>query len=184
MDEFDGILAMLNAADGKISGRTTIQKLGYFSTVRGAIKARYRPHYYGPYSAEIAGAIQALVSYGFIEERVEIQESPGHTSSLYMRRYTYTLTDDGRGLIQKLKEEHGPEIKEIEDIINICKKTANLDSRILSWAAKVHYIQTLEKRDLSHDEIQEIARTLSWDISDEQIRKGLDLLGDLRISGG
>lgn len=182
MDEFDGVLLLLDAAGGQIAGRTTIQKLGYFSTVRGAIRARYRPHYYGPYSADIAGAIQTLVSYGFIEERVETPGGTGTTPD--WKRYTYTITEDGRELVPELKQEYARGAEEVEEIVGICKDTANLDSKTLSWAAKVHYIQTRERRYMSYDEIREVARTLNWDLSEDQIQKGIDLLNDLHFMTG
>ncbi|MCK9314430.1 MAG: hypothetical protein M0P20_10320 [Methanocorpusculum sp.] len=182
MDEFDGVLVMLKAAGGRIPGRTAIQKLGYFSTIPDAIKAHYRPHYYGPYSADIAGAIQALVSYGFIEERVETPVAPGSAAAPDWKRYTYSLTDDGRKLVSRLEKEHTSEARKIEEIVSICKDTASLDSKTLSWAAKVHYIQTLERRDLSHDEIREIARTLNWDLTEDQIDQGVNLLKNLHLS--
>lgn len=182
MDEFDGVLILLDAAGGQIAGRTTIQKLGYFSTVRGAIRARYRPHYYGPYSADIAGAIQTLVSYGFIEERVETPGGTGTTPD--WKRYTYTITEDGRRLVPELKQEDTGGAEEVEEIVGICKDTANLDSKTLSWAAKIHYIQTREMRDMSSDEIREVARTLNWDLSEDQIQKGIDLLTNLHFMTG
>ncbi len=183
MDEFDGVLAMLNAVGGQIPGRTTIQKLGYFATLRDAIRAHYRPHYYGPYSADIAGAIQTLVSYGFIEERVETAVAPeSATTSDDWKRYTYSLTTDGEGLVQRLEKEHASEFRKIEGIVSICRDTANLDSKTLSWAAKIHYIRTLEKKDMSHDDIQETARTLNWDLTENQIERGMNLLKNLQIS--
>jgi len=182
MDEFDGILLLLDAAGGQISGRTTIQKLGYFSTVTGAIRAHYRPHYYGPYSADVAGAIQTLVSYGFIEERVETPGSPGATPD--WKRYTYALTEDGRGLIPGLKQEYAQGAEEVEKIVDICKDAANLDSKTLSWAAKIHYIRTREERFMTSDEIREIAWTLNWDLSEEQIQKGMALLKELHFMAG
>ena len=182
MDEFDGVLVMLKAAGGRIPGRTAIQKLGYFSTISGAIRSHYRPHYYGPYSADIAGAIQSLVSYGFIEERVETPVAPGSAAAPDWKRYTYSLTDDGRKLVSRLEKEHTPETRKIGEIVDICKDTASLDSKTLSWAAKVHYIQTLEQRDLSHDGIREIARTLNWDLTEDQIDRGVNLLTSLHFS--
>lgn len=182
MDEFDGILLLLDAAGGQISGRTTIQKLGYFSTVTGPIRAHYRPHYYGPYSADVAGAIQTLVSYGFIEERVETPGSPGATPD--WKRYTYALTDDGRRLIPDLKQEYAQGAEEVGKIVCICKDAANLDSKTLSWAAKIHYIRTREERRMTSDEIREIARTLNWDLSEDQIQKGMDLLKNLHFTTG
>ncbi|NLM29590.1 MAG: hypothetical protein GX216_04050 [Methanomicrobiales archaeon] len=182
MDEFDGVLAMLNAAGGRIPGRTTIQKLGYFATLPDAIRAHYRPHYYGPYSADIAGAIQTLISYGFIEERLETSVAPESAATPDWKRYTYSLTTDGERLVQRLEKEHASEFREIEEIVSICRDTANLDSKTLSWAAKIHYIQALEKKDMSHSEIRETARTLNWDLTEDQIERGVNLLKNLQIS--
>lgn len=182
MDEFDGILVLLDAAGGRISGRTAIQKLGYFSMVQGAIRAHYRPHYYGPYSADIAGAIQMLVSYGFIDERVET--AGDITAAPDWKRYTYTLTDDGRELAQEMKQEYPDDAAEVKQIVEICTDAAHLDSKTLSWAAKVHYIKTQEQRFMPAEEIREIARALNWDLSEEQVREGMDLLTTLHLMTG
>ena len=85
-------------------------------------------------------------------------------------------------MVQRLEKEHALEFREIEEIVSICRDTANLDSKTLSWAAKVHYIQTLEQRDLSFDEIRETARTLNWDLTEDQINRGVNLLTSLHLS--
>ena len=93
-----------------------------------------------------------------------------------------SLTDDGKKLVSQLEKEYASEFREIEEIVSICRDTANLDSKTLSWAAKVHYIQTLEQRGLSHDEIRETARTLNWDLTEDQIDRGVNLLTSLHLS--
>jgi hypothetical protein len=113
---------------------------------------------------------------------VETPVTSGSAATPDWKRYTYSLTDDGRKLVSRLEKEHAAEFRKIEKIVSICEDTADLDSKTLSWAAKVHYIQTLEQRDLSYDEIQEIARTLNWDLTEDQINRGVNLLKNLHLS--
>ncbi len=179
MDEFDGVLIMLHEAGGHITGRTTIQKIGYFSTITGAMDAHYRPHFYGPYSADIAGAMHDLISYGFIEEKIDKTGYPGTSE---MKRYTYNLTTNGEKVVKDNIESYSAEIEKIKEIITISKKTANLDSKILSWAAKIHYIETTEGKELTPEEIHDMAETLNWNLSEPQIQKGKELLRELGLS--
>ena len=66
MDVPDAIVVTLGAVADKIIGRTVIQKLIYFEMILGLVDANYRPHYYGPYSSEVAGTIQELAALGFV----------------------------------------------------------------------------------------------------------------------
>lgn len=54
MEALEAIISSVNEAGGLITGRTTIQKILYFGTVKGIVNAHFRPHYYGPFSSEVA----------------------------------------------------------------------------------------------------------------------------------
>jgi L-lactate permease len=58
---FEAAMMVIDAAEGKITGRTTIQKIIYFGTIKNTVKTTYRPHYYGPYSADVAGPSRQLL---------------------------------------------------------------------------------------------------------------------------
>ncbi len=182
MDVPDAIIVTLGVAGDKIVGRTTIQKLIYFETVFGLVKVDYRPHYYGPYSSEVAGIIQELVSLGFIEEKIETRETTRYPVSDDWKRYCYTLTNDGQDFLRTVEIQFSKEYKKISELVETCKERSNLNPKILSWAAKVNYIGAHEEKSvLESEEIKSRAEALKWNLSDEQIGEATKLLADLGL---
>jgi uncharacterized protein YwgA len=55
------------AYPGKQIGKTVIQKMVYISTIKGLLDANYSMHYYGPYSADVAGDLDFAESSGLLE---------------------------------------------------------------------------------------------------------------------
>ena len=60
MDASDAIIAVVKVAGNNILGRTSIQKIVYFLSIFEIVDIKYRPHYYGPYSADVASSTQML----------------------------------------------------------------------------------------------------------------------------
>lgn len=179
MNIFDAILTTIKAAGGSITGRTTIQKLIYFEDISNLVDIKYRPHYYGPYSAEVAGAIQELIDLGFLKEEIETAETIGFPVPDDWKRYSYTLTSDGREVVEQINKENKEEYNEIFTLVSICKKTVELDANMLSWAAKVHYILSSEGKSMTLDEIQNTAESFGWKLSQYQIDGAVELLKQL-----
>lgn len=176
MDVFDAVLVAIDAAGGEITGRTTIQKVLYFAKSRGLVNTAYIPHYYGPYSAEVADVIQELVCMGFLQEEVEIDENIDSFSPEGWRRYTYTLTDGGKKVIEQIKIENKGEYEKISELVKSCREYASLNARVLSCAAKVHYIRSRESKKVTAEDIVEEARYFGWILSDDQVEKAVKLL--------
>ena len=181
MDLPDAIIVTLGVAGDKITGRTTIQKLVYFETVSGLVAAEYRPHYYGPYSSEVAGTLQELSALGFIEETIETRETTDFPVPDDWRRYCYELNDDGKEFLDTVQGQFPEDYDKISKLVEICKVQSNLNPVILSWAAKVNYIAFHEGKSLESDEIRSKAEDLKWDLSPEQIEKAKKLLGELEL---
>lgn len=175
---------VIDAADGRITGRTTIQKILYFGTIRNAVRATYRPHYYGPYSADVAGALQTITSCHFVDEAMDTSEMKKPDQTFEWKRYSYALNDEGKKVVEFLKGNSPREYEEMKKIVDTCKTTARLDPNILSWAAKVHYILRQESRPMTHDEISNIAGTLNWKLGKPQIDSGVTLLKELALVTG
>ena len=123
---FDAILATIRAAGGSITGRTAIQKLMYFENVSKIVDIKYRPHYYGPYSAEVAGAIQELIDLDFLKEEIETAETTGFPVPDDWKRYRYTLTSDGNKVIEHINQESAAETKKISNLVSTCQKTVKI----------------------------------------------------------
>jgi uncharacterized protein len=184
IDPTEAAMLVIDAAGGGITGRTVIQKIIYFGTVKKAVKAIYRPHYYGPYSADVSGALQTITSCHFVDETMDTNESKKANETFEWKRYSYKLNAEGMKVSEFLKESSSPEYAEIKKIVDVCKKTANLDPNVLSWAAKVHYILVQENRPMTHEEISTIAESLNWKLGTPQISHGVNLLKELSLVTG
>ena len=63
---------------------------------------KFDAHYYGPYSATVEGTITQLKNLGFLQE-----SSTGFgvlSDGFEVRRYDYSLTEDGKYLLKTLLE--------------------------------------------------------------------------------
>jgi uncharacterized protein YwgA len=164
MDYFEALLFVL-LSTGRIL-RTKIQKIIYFASQLGITEDTFLPHYYGPYSREVAETLESLVSLGFAREEIEIfSEGIG---------YLYSLTEDGKLLVTELSKKILPEhIDKLNKIIVACKDASPL---LLSLAAKVHFVLKENKVPMTIDQVCEYAKGLNWQISNDQITAACMLL--------
>ena len=180
MDYLDAVVTVvdLSSSSGYQVGRTAIQKLIYFALQKGVVEDRdtYFPHYYGPYSREVARALSTAVSIDFVEESAE--ELPEYEG----RRYIYTLTDSGKALRSIIEKEQTEDLTELRKIVSICKKTTGLNMQIMACAAKVHYLLKQKNGRMTTDEIKHTAQNLGWKLASEDIDKAADLLVELDMA--
>lgn len=95
----DWILALLAFAGGKLEGATRLQK-GLFLVkmeVPGTVPADYEPGDYGPFSLDVARAVENLIDKGLIKER------PGSWGDEAQAR-VFILTPEGRERAEKALE--------------------------------------------------------------------------------
>ena len=177
----DAILAAVMMAGDRVLGRTAIQKLVYFLTIYNIVDARYRPHYYGPYSVDVANSIQMLSSIDFITEEIETPESTGYSVPDDWKRYLYSLSTDGKQIFEDFKKHNESEYVKLSGIIEICGTTTGYNMDILSWAAKVHYILSKKGESMTHDAVIRTADSFGWKLSSAQVEKGAELLKNLNL---
>lgn len=119
----------------KIEGRTRIQKeiclLKYKSNLPFTFD--YKPYYYGPYSEELSETINTLVGVKLLKETI----IPVGFNSF---RYDYTLTEHGRQLFNKIRQNLESlidtlrkEVKELEGIetpnlVSLAKTISGIES--------------------------------------------------------
>lgn len=66
------VLAVVENEPGNhVVGRTLLQKKIFFLKEMISEQVKFFPHYYGPYSREVAGAVDSLVSAGILKEIAE-----------------------------------------------------------------------------------------------------------------
>jgi len=176
LELINGIVLTIGEAGNGVLGRTAIQKLLYFSTVKGIVDATYYAHFYGPYSEDVTASLSTLISFGFVEERMEI-------TSGEQRRYRYSLTANGRKLLDEIKSQQPQEeISKIEKIVKQAKEySSDLGAVDLSIPAKSHFILREAREPMTLSAISEAAKRLGWDVPPEQITKSIEFLENLGL---
>ena len=126
-------------SDGKIEGRTRIQKEICLLKFQSKIPFRfnYKSYYYGPYSEDLSETINTLVGVKLLKETIV---SVGYNSY----RYDYSLTEQGKKLSDKLFETNGSfftklqrEIKKLEiidtpELVLLAKAKSGMESTVKS----------------------------------------------------
>lgn len=164
------LIAILSAEPvGEIDGRTAIQKLAYFSSVKIGIDMGYGPHYYGPYSPMIASHLEDLTTFDFIVEK-------GRRTVRDRTMYSYFLSKDGEELARAVKKRYPREYRTIKNVVNRCFHIVHNNLSVLSWAAKVHYILNQSKKPMTNEEAISTGRQFGWKLSDKEIESGVKLL--------
>lgn len=181
MELSDAILTTVKVAGNRVLGRTAIQKLVYFLTICNIVEARYRPHYYGPYSVDVASSIQMLSSVDFLIEEMDTPQTTGYLVPENWKRYQYTLSSEGEEIVKDFEKFNRNEFENLSQIIEICGSTADYDMNILSWAAKVHYILSKKGEPMTDDAIIQTAESFGWKLSEDQVEMAMDLLENLDL---
>lgn len=173
----NAILVSIDAAEGV--GRTALQKIVFFAKELKLTIAAYDPHYYGPYSREVASILMNLVAVGWVEESAEAWPD----GSLFgeRRRYSYRLTAAGKSALQQLVVENH-DASRLRDIVKLCKEKTRLDFEIISFAAKIHFMRVKLQQNFSPEKIEEHARSWGWQVKKEDVPKVTGLLDSLQLS--
>jgi len=165
----DAVLLLIQANGNRIDGRTSLQKLTYFTQLLIPLsrKLRFRPHFYGPYSAELAGLLDALVGIRLLG-----------TEALRTFRerilYSYSLTQEAKSFVQPLLKQ--TEAKKIAQILETCKKETRLNPDVLSFAAKADYILRQKRKNYTSSQVIAEGKKLGWALSDKQVKDGVKVL--------
>ncbi len=168
MDAEDVVLGIVNAAGGKVEGRTYLQKLAYFVAEIMDIPMGFGPHYYGPYSSTITAETNSQVA---MERLTEARTGPG---------YTYILTQEGKEYlkgIQVFDPEGFQRVREI--VLKITSTGANYWQ--LSCAAKLYYLLGQVGGRISRDEAKAQGGGLGWHMSDQDIDTAIEVLQQLDL---
>jgi|YelNatPaOPRAMG01_1025707.scaffolds.fasta_scaffold141165_2 uncharacterized protein YwgA len=159
-------------------GRTALQKIIFFAKEAGLTEADYKPHYYGPYSREVAANLLSLVAAGWIQE---ISEAWPNGSVFGERhRYTYRLTPTGQDALKKLVEGNDSAAEALRKIVRLCQQKTGLDFQMLSWAAKIHFLSNKRRELHSASDVAQEARKWGWEVREEDVPKVAGLLEELQ----
>lgn len=174
MDIPELIIAVLSAEPDGIDGRTVIQKLGYFASVKLKKDAGYGPDLHGPYSRIVAAHLESLAGLDFVVEK-------GRRTVRDRTMYSYYLTDDGQQLAKKVEEQYPDEYSLIRKIVKKCGKMVHYNYSVLSWAAKVHFILRRAKKAMTYEQAIKAGRLFSWKLNEKEIDSAARLLSALGL---
>ncbi len=178
MNVYDVIALTIHSNEDVISNRTTMQKLVYFNSImiKGVKVRPYAHHFYGPFSGEVAVALEEMSAFSYLNE---IRHSGFYES------YTYELTTKGKEYAKIVSEQYPDEFKKITDIVTTCKDFCELKANPVSYAAKAHYVlvNTEECRTGQYtiDDVSRAAANFDWNISKDDVEKGISLLQKLNL---
>lgn len=177
LDVYDAITLTLHANNDKLSNRTTLQKLIYFETLKlEPLKTvTYRNHFYGPFSYQVASALDETVAFSYLREQASSRY--GHES------YNYELTESGKKYAHGVKTEFSDQFETIRSIVEVCDEHCKLQATPLSYSAKAHYILVNGGKDqYTIDDVREAAEKFEWEISADDAERGIALLGKLDLA--
>lgn len=167
----DLILLLIGASEGRVEGRTLVQKLVYFLVHVYKIPLSQKPHFraglYGPYSRDVASELLKLVALDFLAEETKVTS----TGNLV---YIYSLTEDGKKIFEEINAKYREQYSLIKKFMN---KIRGEKSEDLIVASKLHYI--IEENPRLTEEPEKIisrAENYGWEIKPEEIDKGFRIL--------
>jgi len=178
--EVRDVLALAYRAFGDtMRGKTLLQKRLYFVSVILGVDLGYEPHYYGPYSEEVATANTELKSLGYLSES---SSAWGVDQRGFERaRYDYALTDAGSRLADKKAQANPQIMRDIEAAAKIVNEAGNLDYMELSIAAKAYYILTRLGRKATIQDISAMLPRFGWSVKQEELEKAATFLQKMHL---
>lgn len=175
MQEAELILSVLGSSDGSIDGRTAIQKIAYFCSIKTDVNMGYKPHFYGPYSPRMAGLLESLVSAGYIGEKVTFTAQD-------RTMYSYYLTKDGRKIANLIRKKEPEQYAIVTGVVDKCRKTVKNDINTLSMAAKVYFLLSQKGEKITYGEAKEMGKTFGWQLTNKKVNDGVKLLTSLELA--
>jgi uncharacterized protein YwgA len=163
MTAYDFVHLVLHASGGRVEGRTKLQKLVYFvGALTGDLdRLGYRPHHYGPFSPEVAGAVQELRGLKFLQQHI----SPRGTidsSGFEYTRYDYVLTEEGEEVAEDKATARPEEWKRITDAVQKVTAANAPDYVRLAIAAKTHLLTQRAGHPLSGEDLKTQTAAHGW----------------------
>jgi uncharacterized protein YwgA len=174
LEIFELVLALLSAKPSGVNGRTALQKLCYFASVMLHMDLGYGPDFYGPFSPAVATNIQSLVETDFILER-------RLRTFRYRTMYCYSLAEDGIAIAERIRGDYQNEYRTIRTLVRKYQQITHCNYQVLSWAAKVHYVLTQNKKAMTYAEAIKASELFGWRLTNSEVESAVGLLQALRL---
>ncbi len=168
---------------GTIPGRTSLQKISYFTNEVIGSKIAFKPHLYGPFSPEVAASSDVLVSARLLKEEIERGSFVRSGREREWTRHSYSLTPDGQRYYDWMSSKK-PELPEarIGELISKLREETDLDPDALSKLAKVHFVRkSCGVTDPSPVIISKAAKLYGWNVPVGVVRQSLITMDRLAL---
>jgi uncharacterized protein YwgA len=133
--EGDRLVAeIISAAGGRVVGRVRLQKIFYLLDRLGLGSGLdYDYHHYGPYSAELAEAVEDATAFGMVDERIERRSYDGVPYSIF----------------QQPRVTPGPQIGQLEcsKAVRALRRMQAETATVLELAATIDWLKNQERVD-------------------------------------
>lgn len=173
------ILSVLIADEGRIAGRTLLQKKVYFLGVLSRDDPGFAPHLYGPYMPTVSATLDALVGAGILREQ-DVLVAEGPLGEIVRRDYGWASSDIERSVSDDLRSKE-PDARRYDQLLRAINDHEVASSvRLLSAAAKVHFVLS-QSGTLMRRDIQANARQLGWELTPDEIESVLGYLKHLKL---
>jgi uncharacterized protein len=182
MEAFEFVQLVISALGGEINGKTKLQKSVYFlGLMTGCLDdLGFRPHFYGPYSDDVAEAVNRLKTIGAVDQNVR-GGCAVDKAGFEVCRYDYSLNDEGRELAEETARYNRKLTTELRKAVEAFKAVGDLDYMELSIAAKTYFMLGEKKGRATNSELANLARKFGWDVTPKQIRDAANHLSRLGL---
>lgn len=180
---YDFVHLAIKVLGGDVRGRTRLQKEVYFlaKLLGEEVDRGYSAHFYGPYSAEVAEAVNKLESLGFVDHSISSGGSRD-ARGFELARHDYKLTNDGAELADAKLVRLPPDYRsKLERYAAMIRSSHDLDYMQLSIAAKAIHILESAGGEMSPAEIAEAATKFGWNVEPDKIAEVTDFLKGLGL---
>jgi uncharacterized protein len=179
MSAYDFVQLAFLALGGEIKGKTKLQKIVYFLGLATGHEDElgYRPHFYGPYSDEVASAVERLKVLGFLDQTVA---GVGTVDSrgFEVARHDYCLNESGKSVAEAKSRLLAEDWSSMKEAAKAGKQLLGRDYMQLSIAAKTFFMLREKQGRASMKDLESLAPRFGWSVSAEQIRDAAKVLQD------
>ncbi|MEX2173894.1 MAG: hypothetical protein WD872_05995 [Pirellulaceae bacterium] len=180
MNSYDFVHLSLHAMGGEIRGKTKLQKTIYFlGVLTGRLdELGFRAHYYGPYSSEVAGAVDRLLGLGFLDSSTA---SGGAIDrfGFEVARYDFRLNEAGQRTAESKASKYSKEWNSLQIAAGVLKSASEQDYIRLSIAAKTLFM--LGGKTATSDQLASVAEKFGWSVTAQQISNAAEYLKKLGL---
>ncbi|MCK4372297.1 MAG: hypothetical protein KAW61_04085 [candidate division Zixibacteria bacterium] len=177
---YNVILALVRMNGGVFRGKTNVHKnlylIGEMLRSSGVeVPYKFRPYYYGPYSADISDALDLLVG-GSLLQANDIELS--RDESIEIKQTLYQLTERGKEAADAAIEPFSDFFDSFRSCFDvICNTGHHETTRIMATAAKIKLILSREKdKPFNNDDLKSKASDFGWKLNGKDISASINVL--------